>query len=517
MNWTAGYNNSVAYTTGYYHEQSPTFLNACLAMQRVSPPSLEKFTYCELGFGQGLTSLILAATHPKGDFYACDFNPLHVLGASLIRDEARLPNLTLLENSFDDLAQGKVELPLFDYITMHGIISWISDETRAQIMRFLTRYLKPGGVVQVSYNAMVGCAQVLPMQRLLMLGAGEGNAGWTKASEFARKMVNLDALHFKRNPDSLGRVEGFDNQDERYLVHEYLHEKWTPFYFTDVVREMAAAKLSFAGSARFAHMSPVGWLGEQQREMLETVSDPIEAEELRDYFANRGFRSDIFVRGKAPLNDIGLREQAEHIHLWGNSAVPYKTVVALEHATLTRIDAVHKPLRDLLQRSEMTLAQVFDAPEFAGLTLDAILKLLRLSIAVNETFVRYGEAQPRATADRLNAVLLARIERGETWGALASPRQGGGAGISVLDQLMLASLHAKADPIKAITGDIDELVARVTRSLAATGLKLQVGNADVPPKETNTRLRHIFEDSGKALVDHAVGLDFLAAQKTSAQ
>src|SRR5471032_1018385 len=113
MNWTAGYNNSVAYTTGYYHEQSPTFLNACLAMQRVSPPSLVNFTYCELGFGQGLTSLILARTHPKGDFYACDFNPLHVLGASLIRDEAHLANLTLLENSSDHLAQGKVELPVF--------------------------------------------------------------------------------------------------------------------------------------------------------------------------------------------------------------------------------------------------------------------------------------------------------------------------------------------------------------------------------------------------------------------
>jgi hypothetical protein len=55
----------------------------------------------------------------------------------------------------------------------------------------------------------------------------------------------------------------------------------------------------------------------------------------------------------------------------------------------------------------------------------------------------------------------------------------------------------------------------VTRSLAATGLKLRVGNADVPPKEINTRLRHIFEDSGKALVEHAVGLDFLAAQKIS--
>jgi SAM-dependent methyltransferase len=515
MTWTAGYNNSVTYTTGYYHEKSPTFLNACLAMQRVSPPSLEKFTYCELGFGQGLTSLILAATHPNGDFYACDFNPLHVLGASSIRDEARLPNLTLLENSFGDLAQGKVELPLFDYITMHGIISWISDETRVQIMRFLTRYLKPGGVVQVSYNAMVGCAQVLPLQRLLMLGAGEGGDAWTKASEFARKMVNLDALHFKRNPDSLGRVEGFGNLDERYLVHEYLHEKWTPFYFTDIVREMAEAKLSFAGSARFAYMSPVGWLGEQQREMLETVSDPIEAEELRDYFANRGFRSDIFVRGKAPLSDLRLREQAEHIHLWGNPAVPYKTSVTLEHATLTRSDSFHKPLFDLLHGAEMTLAQVFDAPEFAGLTLDSILKLLRLSIAVGETSVRYGAVQPRAMADRLNAVLLTKAEQGEALGALASPRQGGGAGISALDQLMLASLYRKADPAKALTTDIDELIARVSRSLVATGLRLQVGHAEVPPEEATMRLRHIFEDSGKTLIAHAIELDFLDAQKTS--
>ncbi|MEA3089888.1 MAG: hypothetical protein QOJ04_1230 [Caballeronia sp.] len=518
MTWTAGYNNSIAYTTGYYHEQSPTFLNACLAMQRVSPPSLEKFTYCELGFGQGLTSLILAATHPNGDFYACDFNPLHVLGASSIRDEARLPNLTLLENSFGDLAQGQVELPMFDYITMHGIISWISDETRAQIMRFLTRYLKPGGVVQVSYNAMVGCAQVLPLQRLLMLGtagAGEGGDAWTKASGLAAKMVNLDALHFKRNPDSQGRVEGFDKQDTRYLVHEYLHEKWTPFYFTDIAREMAGAKLSFAGSARFAHMSPVGWLGDAQRDMLETVADPIEAEELRDYFANRGFRSDIFVRGKAPLSDLRLREQAEHIHVWGNPAVPYKTEVKLEHAMLTRGDAFHKPLFDRLHGAEMTLAQVFDAPEFAGLSLDAILKLLRVSLAVGETFVRYGAAQPRATADRLNAVLLTKAERGEALGALASPRMGGGAGISVLDELMLAALHEKADPVKALTRDIDELIARVSRSLVATGLRLQVGGAEVSPEDTTTRLRHIFEDSGEKLIAHSEGLDLLPVQKTS--
>jgi predicted O-methyltransferase YrrM len=517
MTWTAGYNSSVAYTTGFYQEQSPSYLNACLVLQRVQPPSLEKFTYCELGFGQGLTSLILAATHPNGDFYACDFNPLHVLSASSIRDEARLPNLTLLENGFGELAQGKVDLPLFDYITLHGIISWVSDETRAQIMQFLTRYLKPGGVVQVSYNAMVGCAQIQPLQRLLMLGAGKGGDAWEKANELVAKVKGLEALHFTRNPDSASRVDSFNNSDKNYLVHEYLHAKWTPFYFTDVAREMAEAKLSFAGSARFAHMAPVSWLGEHQREMLDTITDPIEAEELRDYFANRGFRSDIFVRGKAPLSDIRLREQANNVHLWGNSTAVYKPDVSVEHATITRTDAYHKPLFNLLRRSETTLAQVFDAPEFAGLPIDSILKLLRLSAAVGETLIRFGAEQPRAAADRLNGVLLSRVERGEAWGAMATPRQGGGAGISTLDQLMLAALHEKADPVKALTKDIDELIARVRRSLVATGLKLRVADKEVSDEETDKRLGHIFEDSGKTLLAHAVELGVMAARKTSAR
>ena len=516
MTWTAGYNSSVAYTNGYYQEQSPSFLNACLVMQRIQPPSLEKFTYCELGFGQGLTSLILAATHPNGEFYACDFNPLHVLNALSVREEARLPNLTLLENGFGELAQGKVDLPLFDYVTLHGIISWVSDETRGYIMQFLARYLKPGGVVQVSYNAMVGCAQIMPLQRLLMLGAGTGGDAWAKANELVTRVKSLEALHFARNPGSASRVDNFNNHDKNYLVHEYLHAKWTPFHVTDVAREMADAKLSFAGSARFTHMAPVAWLTERQQHMVDAIADPIEAEEVRDYFANRGFRSDIFIRGKAPLSDIRLREQARQIHLWGNSSATYTADVSVEHATITRADTHHKPLFELLRRAETTLAEIFDAPVVAGLSLDAILKLLRLSIAVGETFVRYGPEQPRAAADRLNAALLSRVEAGEGWSALASPRQGGGAGISMVDQLMLAALHDKPDPMKALTKNIDELVARTKRSMAATGLKLKVGDKEVPEEDIDRRIGHMFEDSGKKLLAHAVEQGFFpAARKTS--
>jgi len=202
MSWAAGYNNSVAYTTGFYQEQSPTWLKAALVMQRIAPPADGKFTYCELGFGQGLTSLILAATHPEGEFYACDFNPVHVVAASSIRDDAKLSNLTLLENSFGQLADGEADLPMFDFVTMHGIVSWVSDETRAQIVRFLARYLKPGGVVQISYNAMAACAQVQPLQRLLTTHAKNRGENWAGAAAFAQQLVEHGAQHFLRNPDA---------------------------------------------------------------------------------------------------------------------------------------------------------------------------------------------------------------------------------------------------------------------------------------------------------------------------
>jgi hypothetical protein len=383
-------------------------------------------------------------------------------------------------------------------------------------VRFLARYLKPGGVVQVSYNVMTACAQMLPLQRLLVKGAGQGAAGWEKASVLAKQLVAADALHFIRNPDSSARIRDFDKKDPRYLAHEYLHESWKPLYFADLAHELAEAKLTFAGSARFASMAPVGWLRAGQRELLDTITDPILAEELLDYLANRSFRSDIFVRGKVPLSDMRLREKAGHIHLWGNPGTVYKPEVQLEHAEVTRNDGGHKSLFDLLDRSEMTLLQVFDAPEFAGMDLDAILKTVRISIAAGQTSVRYGDIRPRAQADQLNDVLLSRVEWGEVWNALASPRLAGGDGVSVLDQLLIASLHKKADRTRALDEDIDELISRVKRSLAVTGLRLRVGETEVPPEDIEKRLAHIFADTGKKLIEHATERGFWPAEKAKA-
>jgi len=43
-------------------------------------------------------------------------------------------------------------LPDFDYIGLHGIWSWISDENRQVIVDFIRKKLKVGGVLYISYN-----------------------------------------------------------------------------------------------------------------------------------------------------------------------------------------------------------------------------------------------------------------------------------------------------------------------------------------------------------------------------
>ena len=149
------------------------------------------------------------------------------------------------------------------------------------------------------------------------------------------------------------------------------------------------------------------------------------------------------MRGKATLNDIRLREHAKRIHLWANPKAQYQQTVKIEHAQVNRSDEAHRPLFDLLRKSEMTLDQLFDAPELAGHGIDTIMQIVRFSLAAGETAIRYGDVQPRAAADRLNTVLLSHAERGEKWDALASPKFAGGVPVGLLDQLLIAPLQAK--------------------------------------------------------------------------
>src|SRR5262249_24909122 len=164
--WGEGYVTDLQYTPSFCKEQSPAILRlACMLNGVETTPESGSFTYCDLGCGEGQTALILAAGYPEGRFYGVDFNPGHIMRARGIAAAAALSNVEFLERSFDDLADES--FPEFDFITLHGVYSWISPGLRQSIVQFVARQLKPGGIVYVGYNAMPGSTSGLAVQRLL--------------------------------------------------------------------------------------------------------------------------------------------------------------------------------------------------------------------------------------------------------------------------------------------------------------------------------------------------------------
>src|SRR5690606_8776735 len=247
--WADGYVVDIDYTDGYYRELAPELLRFVALLggvQRLEPQ--EGFNYCELGCGNGRSLVLHAAADPRGRFFGVDFNPAHILNARNLAREAGAGNAVFLENSFAELHE--VDLPEMDFITLHGVHSWVSVENRQHITAFIRRRLKPGGLIFISYNCLPGLAALQPLQRLLMSQAARGSGplgGRIRAAlDFANRLDQAGASYFRLNPVVKSRLDSLGKQSTGYLAHEYFNANWQPSYHADVCAEMAEAKIGRA-------------------------------------------------------------------------------------------------------------------------------------------------------------------------------------------------------------------------------------------------------------------------------
>ena len=69
-----GYVLDAPYTWSFFDFQGPVLMSYIARLNGIEPPAIdEPFTYCELGCGNGVTTNLLAAALPQGDFYGVDF------------------------------------------------------------------------------------------------------------------------------------------------------------------------------------------------------------------------------------------------------------------------------------------------------------------------------------------------------------------------------------------------------------------------------------------------------------
>jgi SAM-dependent methyltransferase len=483
MGWTAGYASDIEYVTGFYREQSPNWLNLVCLLNGVQPVPLDQpYTYCELGFGRGLTAKLLAASNPVGQFYAADFNPAHVAGAGALAREARLPNLTLLENSFEQLADGEVALPQFDFITLHGIYTWVTAENRRHIVRFISRYLKPGGLVYVSYNAMPGWAPSLPLQRLLVEYAdafpNRSDLQLKGATEFVTQLEEAKAGYLQQNPGLKARTASWKTSNPNYLVHEYLHKHWQPLFHADVARDLAEAKMSYAGPAELHGAYPAIFLNGAQRQLVDRMPHAEMRETIKDYMLNTSFRKDVFVHGAvrlSPLRQAELMAQMGVLLTVPRAAA--SLAMKLSNGEVNGAAQLYTPVLDALAQRPHTLAELSRLPALAGQNMQSVAQIAALLTAANQAamyFPATADADGEA-ARRLNRTLAAQARYSDEHQALSSPLLGSGIPANYVERLFYLALQQAPEDVTpgTLARSAWQVMAPLGRRLQREGVVLE--------------------------------------------
>jgi SAM-dependent methyltransferase len=452
--WTSGYVSEVAYTAGFYRELTPAMLElAALGKSTLTTQAMAPLAVCELGCGRGVSTNVIAAANPHSQFYATDFNPAHIVEARALANAAGSKNVHFFDSSFAEFLD-EPSLPQFDIISLHGILSWISEENRRTIVAFIAKHLKPGGIVYVSYNSLPGWASAAPLRRLMMeFGSLHAESAFTrlgKSLDMLSKLKEANARYFQASPGVAERLEKFKTQNKNYLVHEFMNEDWHPFYHKDVAREFSEAKLSFLCSAHLLDHVDALNMTEAQRNFLNEIEDAGLRETTRDYIVNQQFRRDIFIKGGVPLGLFAARErwQETRFALSINRAdAPTKVTGGLGEAAMQA--EVYGPFLDALASGPKTLKTMQAIPAIAELgwarSIQALLVLVG-SGHVQPCLDDKNDGKRRESTRRFNRAVMENARHSTDIQALASPVTGGGIGVDRFEQLfLLARLNKQAD------------------------------------------------------------------------
>jgi len=452
--WTSGYVADIGYTYGYYDMLNPLRANLALLKEGLAPPRVA--TACELGFGQGLSINVHGAASDV-QWYGTDFNPAQAgYAQELAAGIDGAPRL--FDQSFAEFCS-RADLPDFDFIGVHGIWSWISDENRAVIVDFVRRKLRAGGMLYISYNTQPGFAAMVPMRDLMTQHAatltppGAGVlAKVDGALAFANRLMATNPLFARANPQVVERLKSLETLDRHYLAHEYFNRDWLPMSFADMAQLLSAAKLDFACPASFTDLVPALNLTPEQQALLKELSDPTFRESVHDFMVCQQFRRDYWVKGKRQLRPVECAEQvrAQRVVLCeAPESVTLTIKGALGEGTLT--EAIYAPIVKLLgDHVVRTLGDIEASLHSEGITLgqlhEACLLLAHKGMLAGAQDPAVANAR-RPQTDRLNRRLLRQARCGGEVSTLASPVTGSGIPVGRFQQLFVgAILQGKQQP-----------------------------------------------------------------------
>ena len=496
----SGYVTDVAYVPGFYPQMSPVAMRYVAALNGVIPPqTAEGFRFLELGCGLGRCVTTLAAAYPQGTFVGVDVNPEHTAAVSRDIAAGELANARVITADFGNLP---ADLGAFDFIALHGVYSWVAPGVRDEILAIARDRLAPGGLLLVSYNAMPGWAHLQPIRGILLqyaaLRQGDSVQRVRDAVAYLVFMREKQAKYFEENPRAAAYVDALLQQDPRYLVHEYLNEHWTSFYFAEVAGAFGKEGLSFVGSLPvFTNFWDLCVRPEFQ-ELFRTTTNRLVTEAHKDFCANTAFRWDIYAKSPRLMKNVDerLRDVDDLYYRVARADVSLPYQANLGVVTSTVQGPLYQSLLELLSRGSMRLSEIMAAKEMQGIPSADLVRAIDAGVAmglfdITAAAVGAAPATPPKTISLVHPFNRALLESDALSGrplALASGLSGTGHSIGDLDAAILHELVERGR---------DGLAERLATRLDASGRTLQ---KDGQPVSDAAQRSQLVEEACQAFI-----------------
>lgn len=481
MNWNQGYVTDVDYTYGHYGELDPARAQFVMAYAGVFCPKFE--TACELGFGQGISlNIHAAATDIK--WYGTDFNPSQALNAKHLSSYNDIGPL-IYDDDFEEFAK-RDDLPKFDYISLHGIWSWISAQNRDTIAEFIRAKLNVGGVVYLSYNTLPGWNQMIPIRNLMMdimdATTPSKELSSTRVEDTLKsmdKLLTLDPRYFSVNAEGTNKLGEISDQNKNYVAHEYFNRDWKAMNFSDASRILANSKIEYVASANLLENISVLNLTPAQNKYLESIETISLKETIRDYVLNQTFRKDYWVKGRVALSARERLEALDKFHLIAARSLKgftFKLKCNIGEAYLTEV--IYKPIIDLMSDNRVRSIKEIrsELSQDSSLDIQEILEAIYILIGSNALTLAYepehAKRNSKYTKNLNNAFIKKSVETTSV-NYLVSPLTGSGIPVGRVEQIFL-HLH------KQKVEKESELARGAQKILEQTGQTLTIEGAVIP-------------------------------------
>ena len=465
--WSHGYDVSMGYSFGFFREMAPAWLDFCTRLAGFEAPERAggKFRYLELGSGQGFGLCLLAAANPDGEFVGVDFQPEHIAHSQNLAEAAGLTNVRFVEADFMDLASDwPAPFGTFDYVTLHGIFSWVSPELRAAVLQCLDHGTASGGLVYVSYNAHPGWLGTVPFQHFARLMKDKSEkpaaAAVDQSLDLLGRLAAARAPVFQSLPTLGPKIEAMKHREKSYLVHEFLAQGWNPFWHSEVGRQFGQVKLDYVASATLADDLVSEFLPAPLYDVVAEQQDREFREDLQDFIINKAFRRDIFCREprRRTEQDSGAETLLHQIAApLPGAPVNFET----SFGQVTWEPPVFRSILEATAQGPKSVDELFRLPNPTAWQPRHVL-LLMLHASMLDTRV----AQPGSVeaAQRMNAVVARGVVDGAPYKQLAAANLGSGITVDRSDMLLLDAWLESGGTV-----DQDGLAAGVATRLEKLG------------------------------------------------